>query len=145
MYFEDFVTGKQTLTPERKITSFNLDAFLDISGLHLPMFMSDQGAQRIGHEQRLVPGPMIFSVAMGLVKETGWFDHVVAVVELNELHFKKALHPEHSVKAEVTVKKINLTKNPERGLVNLAFKVINQDCELVLSGEGKYLIQKRDH
>ena len=143
MYFEDFVTGKQALTPERKITAFNLDAFLDISGLHLPMFLSDQGAQRIGHEQRLVPGPMILSVAMGLVKETGWFDHVVAVVELDEFLFKKALHPEHSIKAEITVKNIKRTQNPERGLVILAFKVINQNGEMVLSGRGRYLMQTR--
>jgi len=114
MYFEDFVTGQQALSPERKITAVNLDTFLDISGLHLPMFLSDHGAQGVGHEQRLVPGPMILSVAMGLVKETGWFDHVVAVVELDELRFKKALHPEHSIKVEITVKNINRTQNPER-------------------------------
>jgi len=66
MYFEDFVIGKQALTPERRIAVTHLDAFLDISGLHLPMFLSDEGAQRFGHEKRLVPGPMILSIAMGL-------------------------------------------------------------------------------
>jgi itaconyl-CoA hydratase len=143
MYFEDFAAGKQTITPERKITAFNLDAFLDISGLHLPMFMSDEGAQQIGHEQRLVPGPMILSVAMGLAKETGWFDHVVAVVEFDELLFRKALHPEQYIKAEITVKNTKLTQNPERGLVILAYKVINQNGEMVLSVQGKYLMQTR--
>jgi len=143
MYFEDFVPGKQALTPERKITTIHLDAFLDIFGLQLPMFMNDEGAQQIGHEQRLIPGPMIFSLAMGLVKEIGWFDHVVAAIAFDELRFKKALHPEHSVKAEVTVKDARSTKNPKRGVVTLTFKVINQKGETVLSAEGKYLIQKR--
>jgi len=143
MYFEDFVTGKQVLTPEKKITAFDLDAFLEIFGLHLPMFMSDQSAQRIGHEQRLIPGPMILSAAMGLVKKTGWFDHVVALVELNDLYFEKALYPGHSVKADITVEKIKPTKNPKRGLVVLALKVINQKGESVLSGKGKYLIRTR--
>ena len=143
MYFEDFVTGQQALSPEKKITAASLDAFLDISGLHLPMFLSDQGARGVGHEQRLVPGPMILSIAMGLVKETGWFDHVVAVVELDEFRFTKALHPEHSIKVEITVKNIKRIQNPERGLVILAFKVINQNGEMVLSGKGKYLMQTR--
>jgi len=119
MYFEEFVIGKQTVTPERKITAINVDAFLDISGLHLPMFLSDEGAQRIGHEQRLVPGPMILSVAMGLAKE------------------------KQSIKAEITVKHTKLTQNPERGLVTLAYKVINQNDEVVLSATGKYLVQMR--
>ena len=142
MYFEDFVPGKQALTPERKITASNLDAFLDIAGLHLPMFMSDEGAQQVGHEQRLVPGPMILAVTMGLVKEIGWFDHVVAVIAFDELRFRRALHPEQSVKAEVIVESTKPTQNPERGLAVLAFKLINQNEETVLTARGKYLIQK---
>jgi acyl dehydratase len=143
MYFEDFVVGRQTATPERKITVLDLDAFLDISGLHLPMFSSDESAQRIGHEKRLVPGPMILSVAMGLVKETGWFDHVVAVVEFEELRFRKALHPGQSIKAEITAQDTKLTQNPERGLVTLAYKVTNENGEVVLEAKGKYLMQTR--
>jgi acyl dehydratase len=143
MYFEDFVVGRQTNTSERKITVSNLDAFLDITGLHLPMFLSDEGAQRTGHEKRLVPGPMILSVAMGLAKETGWFDHVVAVVEFDELRFRKALHPGQSIKAEITVKHTKLTQNPGRGLVTLEYKVTNENDELVLSAQGKYLMQTR--
>ena len=143
MYFEEFVTGKQVVTPERKITDSNVDSFLDVSGLHLPMFMSDEGAQQIGHARRLVPGPMILSVAMGMARETGWFDHVVAVVEFEELRFTKALHPGHSIKAEITVQHSQPTRNPERGLVVLAYKVNNQNGEMVLSARGKYLMQTR--
>ena len=143
MYFEAFVTGMQIVTPERKITTPNLDAFLDLSGLHLPMFMNDKGAQRVGHPQRLIPGPMILSVAMGLAKETGCFDHVVAVVAFDELRFTKALHPDQSIKAEITVTHTKLTRNPERGLVVLEYKVVNQNDEMVLSAIGKYLIQTR--
>jgi acyl dehydratase len=143
MYFEDYVIGKQTTIPERRITAIHLDAFLDISGLHLPMFLGDEGAQQIGHEQRLVPGLLILSVAMGLIRETGWFDHVVVVVEFDELRFRRTLHPEQSIKAEITVKETKLTQNPERGLVTLAYKVINENDEVVLSANGKYLMQTR--
>ena len=143
MYFEEFIAGKQVITPERKITDRNLDSFLDLSGLHLPMFMSDEGAQQIGHARRLVPGPIILSVAMGLVRETGWFDHVVAVLEFEELRFTKALHPGHSIKAEITVQNSQPTRNPARGLVRLMFKVNNQNDETVLHAKGKYLMQTR--
>jgi len=143
MYFEDFISGKQARTPERKITVSNLDAFIDIAGLHLPMFTSDDGAQQIGHEQRLVPGPMILAVTMGLVKEIGWFDHVVAVVAFDELRFRRALHPEQSVRAEVNVESTKPTQNPKRGLVVQAFNVINQYEETVLTARGNYLIQTR--
>jgi len=143
MYFEEFIAGKQALTPEKKITASNLDAFLDIAGLHLPMFTSDEGAQQVGHEQRLVPGPLILAFTMGLVKEIGWFDHVVAVMAFEELRFRRALHPEQPVKAEVIAESTKPTQNPKRGLVVLAFKLINQNEETVLTARGKYLIQTR--
>jgi acyl dehydratase len=143
MYFEDFIAGNSILTPEREITADDLDAFIEISGLYLPMFMRDEDARAVGHPKRLIPGPMILSVAMGLVKETGWFDHIVAVVGFDELRFVKAVHPGHSIRAQITIDHTRATKNPERGLVALAYNVMNQDKDAVFSTLGKYLMQIR--
>jgi acyl dehydratase len=143
MYFEEFEIGKRTVTPTKKITVEALDTFLDISGLHLPIFMSDEMAQRIGHKRRLTPGPMILSLTMGLVKETGWFDHIVAVLEFEQLRFLKAMHIGDTIRAEMTVKFTKQTKNPNRGLVVLSYLGINQDGDNVLSADGKYLMQTR--
>lgn len=144
MYFEDFEIGKKTVTPTREITVEALDTFLDISGLHLPMFMSDEMARKIGHEKRLTPGPMILSLTMGLVKETGWFDHVVAVLEFEHLRFLKAMHIGDTIQAQMTVKLTKPIKNPTRGLVVLSYLGINQEGDSVLSADGKYLIQTRE-
>ncbi|MFC1532928.1 MaoC family dehydratase [Thermodesulfobacteriota bacterium] len=144
MFFEEFVVGKQAITPERTITVAEIDAFLDISGLHLPMFMSDEGARKVGHEKRIVPGPLILSVTMGLVKETGWFDHVIAVAEFSEMRFIKGLQPDQQIKARVKVIKIKPTQNLKRGLVILEYTVINQMDEVILTAKGRYLIQKRN-
>jgi acyl dehydratase len=143
MYFEEFEIGKKTVTPTRKITVEALDAFLDISGLYLPLFMSDEMAQKIGHKQRLTPGPMILSLTMGLVKETGWFDHIVAVLEFEQLRFLKAMHIGDTIQAELTVKFTKQTQNPNRGLVVLSYHGTNQKGENVLSADGKYLMQTR--
>jgi acyl dehydratase len=144
MYFEEFEIGKKTVTPAKKITVEVLDAFLDISGLHLPLFMNDEMAQKIGHKKRLTPGPMILSLTMGLVKETGWFDHIVAVLEFQQLRFLKAMHVGDTIQAEMTVKFTKPTKNPNRGLVVLSYRGINQEGEDVLSADGKYLMQTRN-
>lgn len=143
MLFEEFIHGKQTISPFRKISASDLDAFLNISGLHLPMFMDDESARNLGHQRRLVPGPMIFSLAMGLVHKTGWFDHVVAVLAFEPLRFEKAVHPEDSLKIRITVQDSRQTRNPNRGLVFLAFDAFNQKEEIVLSAVGKYLIQRQ--
>ncbi len=132
------------ITPARRIAETDLDAFLRISGLHLPLFESDAAARKIGHQRRLVPGPLILSVAMGLVREVGWFDHVVAVLQFEGLTFKRSVHPGDSVRAGITVKRKRPTRNPHRGLVVLGYDVMDQEDHSVLSTDGTYLMQTRD-
>lgn len=143
MYFEEFEIGKKTVTPEKQFTADALDTFLEVTGLLLPIFQKDEMAKAIGHKQRLIPGPMVLSVTMGLVKPTGWFDHIVAVLEFEHLRFLKAVHVGHTIHAGIRVKQTKATRNPDRGMVVLSYSAFNQDGEQVLSADGKYLMQTR--
>lgn len=143
MLFEAFSAGSSILTPVREISAADLDDFIRISGLYLPMFMQDQAARTVGHPRRLIPGPMILAVAMGLVKETGWFDHIVAVVAFDDLRFLKPVHPGNTIQAEISVAHTKAVRNPSRGLVALDYRVMNQDQDTVFSTQGKYLMLTR--
>ena len=142
MYFEEFRTGHTIVTPARTIEEHELDAFLALAGLDLPMFVDDDSARRMGHARRLVTGPMILAVAMGLGRAIGLFDHVIAGLEFNRMHFRMAVHPGNSLHAEITVRKTRPTSDPMRGLVVLAFQVRNQEEALVLETEGTYLFRR---
>jgi 2-methylfumaryl-CoA hydratase len=141
MYFKDFEPGLGTTTPERTITAEELDAFLDITGLHIPMFLSDSRAKEMGHSRRLVTGPMILAVAMGLVRESGWFDQVVAVLEFSEMRFLKAVHPGDTLQVHIKVLEGRTTRDPGRGLVVLSYVVTRQDSIPVLEMKGTYLFR----
>ena len=54
MHYESFQPGLSTVTARRAVTAEELDAFLDLAGLHLPMFLDDEGAREVGHPRRLV-------------------------------------------------------------------------------------------
>lgn len=139
MYFEDFQIGLEIVTPQRTVTAEELDAFIDITGLHIPMFLDDESAQELGHPRRLVTGPMILAVAMGLVRASGWFDQVVAVLEFTDMRFRRAVHPGDTLKAGITVLETRPTSHPERGLVVLSYMITNQDDVTVLDMKGTYL------
>ena len=142
MYFEEFEPGYRTLTPKRTITAEELDAFLDITGLHIPMFLSDNRAKEMGHARRLVTGPMVLAVAMGLVRESGWFDQVVAVLEFTHMRFLMAVHPDDTLRAGITVVESRPTKDPGRGLVVLSYEIMNQSDVVVLEMKGTYLFRR---
>ncbi len=141
MYFESFYPGLRTTTPQRTITTTELDAFLELADLHLPMFLHDEGAREVGHQRRLVTGPMILAVALGLVRVHGWFDQVVAALEFNEMRFLKAVHPGDTLQAHITVQETRRTRDSGRGLVLLAFDIRNQDDITVLEMQGRYLFR----
>ncbi|PLX22707.1 MAG: hypothetical protein C0600_16250 [Ignavibacteria bacterium] len=143
MFFEDFHSGLSAVTPSRTVTVEELDAFIDITGLHLPMFMSDESAQEIGHPRRLVTGPMVLAVAMGLVKASGWFDQVVAVLEFTDMRFRRAVHPDDTLTAHITVLDSRPTRDPARGLVVLSYQILNQDGNKVLEMKGTYLFSRK--
>jgi len=142
MYFEDFHPGLTTVTPARSVSAEELDAFIDVTGLHLPMFLDDESAQELGHPRRLVTGPMVLAVAMGLVRASGWFDQVVAVLEFTDMRFRKAVHPGNTLQVHIAVRETRPTSDPQRGLVMLDYSVTNQDDISVLTMKGTYLFRR---
>lgn len=143
MYFEEFKPGKKVTTPTRIVTPDDIDSFISLSGLDLAMFMNDSGAQAAGHETRLAPGPLVLSLAMGLVRQTGWFDQVVAVAGFDDLRFIKTVHPGDELHLKVEVKQAEPTHDPERGLVILSYTGFNQHGDIVLSSQAIYLYKCR--
>jgi acyl dehydratase len=142
MYFDDFHPGQHIRTDTRTVTETELDAFLNLADLHLPMFLDDEGAREVGHSRRLVTGPMILAVALGLVRAHGCFDKVVAALEFNHVRFLKAVHPGDTLRVEFTVAETRPTSHPDRGLVILDFSVCNQQGDTVLAMQGTYLFRR---
>ncbi|MBR9978179.1 MAG: hypothetical protein KFH87_08835 [Bacteroidetes bacterium] len=143
MYFESFHPGLSIVTPQRTITAGELDAFIGITGLDLPMFLNDDDAQALGHARRLVTGPMVLAVAMGLVRACGCFDQVVAVVEFTDMRFRKAVHPGDTLCAHIQTIETRPTRDTGRGLVVLGYTIRNQDDVVVLEMKGTYLFRRR--
>jgi acyl dehydratase len=74
------MVGAEFATGLRQINDTEVTTFLDRSLLKNPIFMDDQAAQTVGHPKRILPAPLLISLAMGLCQQRGLFDHLVAVV-----------------------------------------------------------------
>ncbi len=143
MYWEEFQPGMSGETPTRRITAQDVDTFIALSGLDLAMFQNDAGARARGHAARLVPGPLVLSVAMGLVRAMGWFDQVVAVAGFEDLRFLRPVHPGHSLQVRVRVLETRPTGHPDRGLVRLDYRGLDQFGQEVMRARGAYLMLRR--
>lgn len=143
MYLEEFVINASFSTGPRQITEADLITFLDLSLLKNPIFVDDRAAQMAGHPWRILPAPLLISIAMGLCQQRGLFDHMVAVLEFEFVKFQKPSYLGDSVQVQSKVVLARPTRNPQRGLVKLHFELHNQRQESVLEMQAVYLMLRR--
>ena len=144
MYFDEFVVGSEFTTGLRQITEADVESFLNLSLLKNPIFLDDRAAQTMGHPKRILPAPLLISMAMGLCQQRGLFDHMVAVLEFDYVKFQKPSYMGDSVQVKSRVVLTRPTKNPQRGLVRFNFELHNQRHESVLEMQAVYLILRRE-
>ncbi len=144
MYFEEFAVENEYSTGLRQITEDDVRTFLDLSLLKNPIFLDDQAAQAVGHPKRILPAPLLISLAMGLCQQRGLFDHMVAVLEFDYVKFQKPSYLGDSVQVKSRVMLVRPTRNPQRGVVRLRFELHNQRRESVLEMQAVYLMVRRE-
>ena len=144
MYFEEFVAEAEFTTGLRQITEADVVTFLDLSLLKNPIFLDDGAAQSMGHPKRILPAPLLISVAMGLCQQRGLFDQMVAVLEFDYVKFQKPSYLGDSVQVKSRVVLARPTRHVQRGLVRLNFELHNQRRESVLEMQAVYLMLRRE-
>ena len=144
MYFDEFAVTAEFATGLRQITEADVKAFTDLSLLQNPIFLDDRAAQAMGHPKRILPAPLLISMAMGLCQQSGLFDHMVAVLAFDYVKFQKPSYLGDSVQVSSRVTLARPTKNPQRGLVRLSFELHNQRQESVLEMAAVYLMLRRE-
>ncbi len=144
MFFEEFQIGDTIQVGSHTVENSEVDRFIDLIGLHNTIFLSDEGAQALGHPRRVVPGPFQFSLAMGLGQRAGLFEHMIIGAQFDSLRFHRPLHPGDTIHMSALPISKRLTSNPAKGIVVLEYELTNQDNQLVVSTTGTYLFLTRN-
>ncbi len=142
-YFEDLAVGERFYIPSRTVTDANFAAFQTVSADNHPIHYDVEYCRGRGH-----PGPLAhgFQVLCFTAAGAGSFAHVigdalVAFIEQSS-KFLKPVYPGDSLYPSLVI--AALTPQRTTGVVTVAVTVHNQKSELVLEGEQKYLLKKRE-
>lgn len=142
--YEEFEAGTvYTHRPGMTITESDNQLFSLLTMNHNPLHIDAHYASQLQHGQRVVVGPLIFSVAVGMsVPDISGR----AIVNL-EYEFIKHISPVFIgdtiyAETEVLEKRESATK-PDRGIVYVETRVRNQNGEPVLTFRRRVLIPKR--
>jgi acyl dehydratase len=143
-YWEDFGAGDATPPVVRTIDAAQVQAFIDLLELDVPLFRQDAAARSVGHARRIAPGPVLLSYAMASLVASGWLaDSLIALVRMDGVCFRAPLH----VGDCVTFTNRFVSKHPsskaERGYVTLRLSATNQDGAVLLEFDRTFLVKRR--
>lgn len=143
-YLEDFTTGELIKHwPGRTIREFDNTWFTLLTLNTNPLHFDEHFAAQSQHGRCLVNGTLVFSLTVGLsvrdVSETA-----IANLEYEKiLHHAPTFHDD-TIYAESEILEVTPSRSkPDRGIVHLETRAVNQRGETVLSFRRRVLIPRR--
>ncbi len=145
-YFEEFTVG-QVLAhwPGRTISEADCTWFALLTMNQHPVHSdAHYAATQTQHRQRLVLGPLVFSIGIGMtVADVS--GKAIANLEIERITHDRPTFIGDTLYAESTVLATTESRQGDRGVVHVETRVRNQRGEVVMTFRRKALIPKRNH
>ena len=139
--YGDVEAGDWFDTPEHRLTAGDIDRFADLTGDRFDIHMSDAAARELGFPGRVAHGLLVLSIVDGLKNNSAaGFD---AIASLGwEWRFERPVLIGDSIHARITVVTRRETRQPDRGILQLDFEVMNGDGAKLQSGRNQLMVRR---
>lgn len=132
-YGDDFKLGAVYTTARITLTEAHIVNWAGLTGDFYPLHMDKVYAEATAFGERLVHGPMIFALAVGLVAQAGLAeDAVIAWLGADAMRMQAPVRIGDTITVLVQVKEQKPTRNPARGVQVWHYTVKNQRGEDVM-------------
>ncbi len=142
-YFEDFVLGETFYIPSRTVTEAHFLAFQAASGDNHPIHYDREYCKRHGHRDLLAHG---YQVVIQTAAGAGVFPYLVEDSLMGFIdqssRFLKPVYAGDTLYPLLEVAELKSQRTT--GVITLRSTVHNQSDELVMDGQQRYLLKKRN-
>jgi len=143
-YGDDFKVGDVFETAAITLTEAHVVAWAGLTGDFYPLHMDREYAAKTQFGERLVHGPLIFGLAVGLVSLAGiGGDAAIAWLGVDNLRMLKPVKLGDTVRVMVDVREQQPTSNPRKGVQVWRYTVRNQRDEEVMVFDYKMMFHLR--
>jgi acyl dehydratase len=143
-YGDDFKVGDLYHTPRITLTESHVVAWAGLTGDFYPLHMDKVYAEASQFKERLVHGPMIFALAVGLVSLAGFGgDAPIAWLGVDNLKMHLPVKIGDTITVVVSVQEHRPTGNPKKGTQSWRYTVLNQRAETVMTFDYKMMFHMR--
>jgi acyl dehydratase len=143
-YGDDFKVGDLFETAAITLTEAHIVTWAGLTGDFYPLHMDREYAAKTQFGERLVHGPLIFGLAVGLVSLAGiGGDAAIAWLGVDNLQMLKPVKLGDTVRVIVVVSAQQPTSNPRKGVQVWRYTVRNQRDEDVMAFDYKMMFHMR--
>ncbi|MBK7169952.1 MAG: MaoC family dehydratase N-terminal domain-containing protein [Gammaproteobacteria bacterium] len=143
-YGDDFKVGELFETAAITLTEAHIVTWAGLTGDFYPLHMDREYAAKTQFGERLVHGPLIFGLAVGLVSLAGiGGDAAIAWLGVDDMRMLKPVKLGDTVRVIVEVRGQQSTSNPRRGVQVWRYTVRNQRDEEVMAFDYKMMFHMR--
>jgi len=145
LYFDDFTVGQEFMTPARTVTEGDVMLFAGMSGDFNPLHTDYRFAAGTEFGKPVAHGPLVLALAVGLNARLGLTDGTtIALLAVEEWRFRSPVFFGDTIRARVTIADKRTTSKGDRGVLVRAFRVFNQNDQLVQEGRLVSLVKRRE-
>jgi len=141
-YFEEIEVGEEYESPGRTVTETDIVLFAGLSGDYNVLHTDAELMRRSIFRERIAHGLLGLAIQAGLLSRATQPYATLAFVGLR-WKFKGPIKIGDTIRVQARVTAKRETSKPDRGLVTLERKILNQRDEIVQEGETDLMVERR--
>jgi acyl dehydratase len=144
-YWEDFQVGETFQTARRTISESDVLQFCNLTWFNMSLFFDEiYIREETPYKTRVVPGPFIIPLAVGLFIKLGLYERTaISLLDIRNMQFHSSLRIGETMQVEVTILEKKETKKNDQGILIPQFMVKKHTGEPVMTFEMVHLLKRK--
>ena len=143
LYFEEIEPGAEFVTRGRTITEADLVQFSALTGDYNPMHTDERYMQTHPMGQRVAPGMLSLSYAVGQIYQLGIMERTVIAFRSVEMKFSLPVFIGDTLHSVLRITDKRPSRRLGGGSITAAVRILNQEGRTVQSGSMTLIIASR--
>ena len=143
LYFEEFEVGAKYVSQGRTVTEGDVVAFAGLSGDYNPLHTDAKFAATTPFGERIAHGMLTVAMSTGMSNWTGIFAGTTIALLEHNIKYTGAVKFGDTVHLEMEVTEKKETSKPDRGIINIAAKMLNDGAQVVVDMKWTLMMKRK--
>jgi acyl dehydratase len=140
--FDQFELEAPFVSQARTVTEADVVTFAGLSGDFNPLHTDAEFGRQTPFGERIAHGMLTVAMATGMANWTGIFEGTTLALMEQVIRYKGAVRFGDTIRLALQVIEKKETSRPDRGVVRLAARILNQRDEVVVDGEWTLMMKR---